>query len=570
MTWSVRVSSSVALRHGSHERTAVRAALSVSALVAVALATAVPSLAQSTLPRKRPAAAPSTPASAQSPQGPFIAVISIANQRVTIYNRHGVVMASPVSTGRRGFETPEGVFSIIEKKEEHYSNLYDDAPMPFMQRITWSGVAMHAGSLPGYPASHGCIRLPHAFAERLFGMTRLNIRVVVAPTDIAPLPISHAALFQPRLPGEAPLSTAPVESEPLPQSRPPRLLRTDDGPASPMMLGVRPRKPAMPEKTALPTEPQRAVVSVLEAAQAQKAAAARKAADAAQASDLARLAVKAKHVEAAKAERAAKAAEGLIKRAEARAAAAERSASLARTEEALEKANTAYEKAREELAQVLKAAEERRAAALARAAEAREALASVKTADAERVAAAAEAALAARRTEPISVFVSRRQARLYVRQGRTPVFDMPIAIKDPTRPIGTHVFTAIEETQGGQGVRWNVVTIEGQGAAAPLPQPGRRGQQAAPPPRLASVNPGRLALDRIEFPQGALERITPYVQLGSSLIVSDLGLSIETGRGTDFVVLTRGEQQAAVSIAKFVAEQKQKLAEQRRIGTRRN
>src|SRR5207244_12835456 len=103
---------------------------------------------------------------------------------------------APLSSGPKGHETPAGIFSVIEKDEDHHSNLYDDAWMPHMHRITWSGVALHGGPLPGYPASHGCIRLPYDFARRLFGITRMGMRVIVAPSDAAPVDILHPALTQ--------------------------------------------------------------------------------------------------------------------------------------------------------------------------------------------------------------------------------------------------------------------------------------------------------------------------------------------------------------------------------------
>ena len=103
---------------------------------------------------------------------PLMAIVSLGEQRVTIYDAEGRILRAPVSTGQTGYETPAGIYSVIQKEAEHYSNLYDDASMPFMQRITWSGIALHAGVLPGHPASHGCIRMPHGFAERLFDLTK--------------------------------------------------------------------------------------------------------------------------------------------------------------------------------------------------------------------------------------------------------------------------------------------------------------------------------------------------------------------------------------------------------------
>src|SRR5215471_10960980 len=103
---------------------------------------------------------------------PIMAIVSLRDQRITIYDANGWILRAPVSSGQKGRETPAGIFSVIEKQAEHYSNLYDDASMPHMQRITWSGIALHGGHLPGYPASHGCIRMPFDFAERLFDATQ--------------------------------------------------------------------------------------------------------------------------------------------------------------------------------------------------------------------------------------------------------------------------------------------------------------------------------------------------------------------------------------------------------------
>ena len=103
-----------------------------------------------------------------------------------IYDANGFFAEAPVSTGMRGHPTPMGVFSVIQKQKLHHSNIYSGAPMPFMQRITWSGIAMHAGVLPGYPASHGCIRMPMAFAVKMYGWTKMGARVVITPGEITP------------------------------------------------------------------------------------------------------------------------------------------------------------------------------------------------------------------------------------------------------------------------------------------------------------------------------------------------------------------------------------------------
>src|ERR1700749_3395482 len=125
---------------------------------------------------------------------PILAIVSLHNQRITIYDADGWILRSSVSSGQRGRETPAGIFSIIQKEAEHYSNLYDDAYMPNMQRLTWSGIALHGGVVPGYPAFHGCVRVPYHFAEQLFGLTPIGLRVIVSPTDVAPAEITHPLL----------------------------------------------------------------------------------------------------------------------------------------------------------------------------------------------------------------------------------------------------------------------------------------------------------------------------------------------------------------------------------------
>jgi hypothetical protein len=133
---------------------------------------------------------------------PILAIVSLQKQHINIYDSEGWILRAPVSSGQKGRETPAGVFSVIQKEAEHYSNLYDDAFMPHMQRLTWSGIALHGGVLPGHAASHGCVRMPYEFAEQLFDLTHVGLRVIVAPTDPAPVEIAHPALLQAK-PGAA-------------------------------------------------------------------------------------------------------------------------------------------------------------------------------------------------------------------------------------------------------------------------------------------------------------------------------------------------------------------------------
>ena len=140
------------------------------------------------------------------PPGPLHIVISIKKQQLTLYAGGVPVAHSQVSTGVPGHPTPQGVFSILEKRIYHESNIYSSAPMPYMQRITWSGVAMHQGVVPGHPASHGCIRLPAAFAKRMWGLTKIGARVIIAQDEIALTEISSQRLFTalPKIVAEAP------------------------------------------------------------------------------------------------------------------------------------------------------------------------------------------------------------------------------------------------------------------------------------------------------------------------------------------------------------------------------
>lgn len=152
-------------------------------------------------------------AQSRQPDGPLNIIVSLGSQRLWVYDRQGLLETSIVSTGTGGFPTPTGVFAIIDKEVTHFSNIYRGAPMPYMQRLTMSGVALHAGVTTGRPASHGCIRLPHAFAKKLFGLTGLGARVIIAPNDPTPADFEHPRLFV-RKP------VPPVAPEDLDTSRP--------------------------------------------------------------------------------------------------------------------------------------------------------------------------------------------------------------------------------------------------------------------------------------------------------------------------------------------------------------
>src|SRR6266705_3758584 len=145
---------------------------------------------------------------------PIMAIVSIKSQKVTIYDADGWVLRAPVSSGTAGRETPAGVFSVVEKDKDHRSSLYDDAWMPNMLRITWNGIALHGGPLPGYAASHGCVRMPFGFAEKLFDKVRIGTRIIISPSDAEPVEFSHPALLVPK--AEA-VAAAPAKAEALPR-----------------------------------------------------------------------------------------------------------------------------------------------------------------------------------------------------------------------------------------------------------------------------------------------------------------------------------------------------------------
>src|SRR3954469_9898470 len=142
----------------------------------------------------------------------IMAIVAIKDQQVTFYDADGWILRAPVSTGVKERETPAGIFAVVEKEKDHHSSMYDDAWMPNMQRITWNGVALHGGPLPGYAASHGCVRIPYGFAEKLFDKTWIGMRVIISPDNAEPVEFSHPALLMPK--PEA-IAAAPARAETL-------------------------------------------------------------------------------------------------------------------------------------------------------------------------------------------------------------------------------------------------------------------------------------------------------------------------------------------------------------------
>jgi lipoprotein-anchoring transpeptidase ErfK/SrfK len=408
-------------------------------------------------------ASPAHPTEATAPRDagePLMAIVSIKSQQVTIYDADGWVLRAPVSTGIKGRETPAGVFSVVEKDKDHHSNLYDDAWMPNMERITWSGIALHGGPLPGYAASHGCIRMPYDFAETLFGKTQIGMRVIIAPNDAEPVEFSDPKLF---VPSAQALAAAPARAETL----------------------------------------------------------ARDAADAAKAADDAKAAATAAAREAAAAPAAVRKLEMLKSRADAELAYAERVLAAAKTDQDKARAADLQQKASANAADLgtqLDAAKADARAKLDAAAAAKDTLKAAEAKRTETAAAARDAKLA---IEPVSVFISRATKKLYVRRGFASTIEVPITIRDPDKPLGTHVFTAVARTDAG--LRWTAVTID-------------NGDDA------------KDALDRISIPQDVLASIASTAVPRSSLIVSDEPPNREQNYRTEFVVVLNNQPQGGLAI----------------------
>jgi hypothetical protein len=337
--------------------------------------------------------------SKDAPKGPLQIIISIADQRVSLYDNGVLIARSSVSTGIRNHPTPLGVFSVISKERWHRSNIYSGAPMPYMQRITWSGIALHAGVVPGHPASHGCIRLANGFANRLWHLTRRGTRVIIAHDDVQPVEIANAHLFKPKAASGTPESQAAT-----------------------VVVAGNSTNPAVATQGSLMADAQSQEAAKLQASSS------------------------------------------------------------------------------------------------------------------------APAAVAPEKLVPITVFVSRKWSKLFVRRGFTPLFDVPVKIQNPEEPLGTHVFTAMEFQNEGAALRWTVVSMPdelsgtSEGPTKGLKAGAKQMTEATLP--ALSPNQASTALDRIEISQDVVDRISELLTPASSVIISDYGMSNETGKDTDFIVLT--------------------------------
>ncbi len=528
---------------------------------------------------------------------PVMAIVSIKDQRISLYDAAGGAMRAGVSSGQRGiYDTPVGTYSILEKNREHYSNLYDDAAMPFMQRITWSGVALHQGILPGYPASHGCVRLPESFAEQIFPLTKVGMRVIISRDNVAPVPISHPNLFRPA-PVNQSVAADRAAFEPTATEKSGSVFEPDltNWPERRVQLEVLraawfkksaeydQRKAEVEDikaEMAQVAKPQAAALRVLKAIEKTKKTAdenvaraaavlaaakdpknlkpfeaAKAKADAAVVKAEERTAKAAAFVPAVTGDRARRRAEAALRSAERAHAAAKKQADRAARELAAAQSPARYKKQEDALTRANTAAAavaKKHAAALAVFEAADKELQVVKQnlAAATTAMETAEAAAndARRKTVPVSMFVSLKTQRLYVRQGHQPIAEYPVSIADPDKPIGTFIYTAVGYEKGAGNLSWTAVSLgRRQGKeVAELSKKSKTRNDAGPEPYPTDAGAAAAAISRVTIPQEALKRFETSMWPGSSLIVSDEAMHKETNHATDFIVLMSGEPQGGI------------------------
>ena len=485
------------------------------------------------------------------PQGPLVIAISIDRQKVTIYDSKGRFAESPVSTGMRGHSTPMGVFSVIEKERFHRSNIYSGAPMPYMQRITWSGVAMHAGVLPGYPASHGCIRMPAAFAEKMYHWTKVGARVIVAPGEMTPSSFSHPLLASHKaLPQPVASVQPPADAQPSVKPDKETLEGKSANPepaANPKPTGGQEAahdtttdSPPAHDEAAASAEGSASVNSVAEespklesatrtvvASEPAKSSSDETTPGQTKADDADAKPVDAKPVESATAPTNSETKPVEAKRSDETPDAAVMATTNAPPEAPDAKGNQTSPPAPAPTMNPEAAKSE---------------ASKSETSKSEAIKPAPP-----KRAGQIAVFISRRDAKIYVRQNFTPLFDAPVMITPSDRPLGTHVFTAEADQDDANALRWSVVSLPASRSAerGDDRRISRHRRHAAPviqvaeKPTITPDSPSE-ALDRIVVPEDAMTKINELLTTGASIVVSDQGINQgETGKGTDFIVRLR-------------------------------
>jgi hypothetical protein len=445
-------------------------------------------------PSHRAAPHPSKGPFSEMPKGPMQAIISIREQRLHFYRDGEHIADVPVATGVPGHLTPLGVFSVIQRDRYHHSNIYSNAPMPYMERITWSGVAMHEGPGVGHQASHGCIRMPGNFAAELWGLPTMGMRVIIAGPELRPVDFADPHLFVHK---DKPAPIAAL-------AKPVETAQSGDGTKTDAADAAQPAG-SPPAQTPAPASPVTRAMDAAAAGTAQPPSQAPN--DTAANSTTSDSATEAKT--------AAPATTEPEKSVTSNAAAGAPPAEAAKTADpmAAAPANITAPIALDDVPLPL-----------------------VKP---ERIAKADAG--------PIAIFISRKLGKIFVRQNFMPLLQAPVTIENPGEPLGTHVFTALDYLPDHSTLRWNVVSLPGE-AARPVVhykyvrtyygELRRERVVERVEPALPTETPAQ-ALDRIDIPQDVIDQISQLIVPGSSLVVSDHGLGPETGSGTDFIVVTR-------------------------------
>ena len=503
--------------------------------------------------KKRIPAAEDVAKDARKPQGPLIIAISIEKQILKVYDANGFYAETPISTGMRGHSTPMGVFSVIQKHKYHHSNIYSGAPMPYMQRITWSGVAMHAGVLPGYPASHGCIRMPMNFAVKMWGWTRMGARVIITPGELAPESFSHPLLATQKT---MPLAAADPKNgiEVTIAAKSDRAAVVDPSAAptfSEASLELKSTvghdliKPAQGTHTAdasgaLPRSPVTIIDAPVASSPAMTAAddaggPTDKAGDAPVKAEFAAEEAATPDTQASEPVKA----EGVVPE-----AAKTETTEVAETTAAAPTSDaptTDGSKAADKPEGAITATADAEAAATdAKKDQAR-------PPDQEKAASPRpEPAAVPKRSGQIAVFVSKKDGKLYVRQNFAPLFDVPVTIAASDRPLGTHVFTAQTDKDDANLLHWSVVSMPAVARYAARQDDDERASRRRKTTGAIEVKPmphpdsAAEALDRLIIAADVMARINEALSTGGSIIVSDQGINGgETGEGTDFIVPLR-------------------------------
>jgi hypothetical protein len=422
-------------------------------------------------------------------KGPLQIFISINQQRLHFYSDGLHVADAPVATGVPGHSTPRGVFDVIQRDRYHHSNIYSNAPMPYMQRITWSGVALHEGPGVGHEASHGCIRMPGDFAARLWRLPTMGMRVVITRPELRPTDIADPHLFVHK---DRPLPVAPLAAQVATAQT--NGIKTDAGqPGS---------APASAAAAGAPQGSQPAATGAAPSTIAPRS-------------------------DPAAPDRPGQAANG-------------QAVTLANATP--QSADPTRNPATVDAPPPTESSEATKSAAVENSMTAPISLDDVPLPPAK------PEQLVRSENAPIAIFISRKLGKIFVRQDFTPLLDAPVKIENPDQPLGTHVFTALNYLPDHSTLQWNVVSLPDEPKKLSehwkyVTTPSGRHKRVRVKVRLddpwAAPETPEAALARITIPQEAIDQISQLIIPGSSLIISDQGFGPETGEGTDFIVVDR-------------------------------